>query len=123
RTEKYNVNLSKLEGTFRLNSETGVQAAKPETVVVENARGVMNLARIEDQDPSTLDEHVDKAMQNAALVENEEPVPPPPVPVPTPVRVRPVAPVVPVIPTPPPLAIAALPPPPPPPPVEEEPLD
>ncbi|MDQ3232325.1 MAG: FecR domain-containing protein, partial [Pseudobdellovibrionaceae bacterium] len=66
-TNRYSVDLSRLEGQFRLQANAGAEASKPETVRVQNAKGAISLARLDDSDSATVDQQLDDSIQEAPL--------------------------------------------------------
>ncbi|HYX31710.1 MAG TPA: hypothetical protein VE954_01260 [Oligoflexus sp.] len=66
-TNRYSVDLSRLEGQFRLQANAGAEASKPETVRVQNAKGAISLARLDDSDRATVDQQLDDSIQEAPL--------------------------------------------------------
>ncbi len=83
-----------MEGQFRLQANAGAEASKPETIRVQNAKGAISLARLDDSPAPKLDEQLDESIPETtiapAVVEEEEeepePLPPPPPPPPPPVK-------------------------------------
>jgi hypothetical protein len=92
-TNHYSVDLSRLEGQFRLQANAGAEASKPETIRVQNSKGAVSLAQLDESSASNLDEQLDDSIQEASsnpiLEVAPELPPPPPAPVkkPEPIKV------------------------------------
>lgn len=92
-TNRYSVDLSRLEGQFRLQANAGAEASKPETIRVQNSKGAVSLAQLDESSASNLDEQLDDSIQeapsNPILEVAPELPPPPPAPVkkPDPIKV------------------------------------
>lgn len=82
-TNRYSVDLSRLEGQFRLQANAGAEASKPETIRVQNSKGAVSLAQLDDSAAPKLDEQLDDSIQElpSTPVFEAAPEPPPPAPV------------------------------------------
>jgi hypothetical protein len=67
-TNRYSVDLSRLEGQFRLKADAGAQASRPETVRVQNAKGAVSLARLDESSSPNLDDQLDDSIADTNLV-------------------------------------------------------
>lgn len=72
-TNQYSVDLSRLEGQFRLQANAGAKASKPETVRVQNAKGAISLAQLDESPEPTVDEQLDDAIHETPLPPIAEP--------------------------------------------------
>jgi hypothetical protein len=79
-TNRYSVDLSRLEGQFRLQANAGAEASKPETIRVQNSKGAVSLAQLDDSSAPNLDEQLDDSIQEtpSAPIFEAAPEPPPP---------------------------------------------
>jgi len=86
-TDRYTVDLSRLEGDFRLQAKAGAAASKPDTVRVQNAKGAISLARLDDSESVSVDEQLEQSFPETAPLPimdvipeaiPEPPAPPPP---------------------------------------------
>ncbi|WP_141734205.1 FecR domain-containing protein [Oligoflexus tunisiensis] len=78
-TNRYSVDLSRLEGQFKLQAGAGAQASRPETVRVQNAKGAISLAKLEDSARPKLDEQLDESFADTPIPAVIEVSPEPPV--------------------------------------------
>ena len=65
-TNRYSVDLSRLEGQFRLQANAGAEASKPETIRVQNSKGAVSLAQLDDSPAPNLDEQLNDSIQELA---------------------------------------------------------
>jgi hypothetical protein len=87
-TNRYSVDLSRLEGQFRLQADAGAEASKPETIRVQNTKGAVSLANLDDSPSPNLTDQLDESIVEAPAapaIEAEpaatpEQAPPPPAP-------------------------------------------
>jgi hypothetical protein len=85
-TNRYSVDLSRLEGQFRLQANAGAEASKPETIRVQNSKGAVSLAQLDESSASNLDEQLDDSIQEAPSNPIQEVAPALPPPPPAPVK-------------------------------------
>lgn len=85
-TNRYSVDLSRLEGQFRLQANAGAEASKPETIRVQNTKGAVSLAQLDESSASNLDEQLDDSIQEAPSNPIQEVAPALPPPPPAPVK-------------------------------------
>jgi hypothetical protein len=93
-TNRYSVDLSRLEGQFRLKADAGAEASRPETIRVQNAKGAVSLARLDDSTSPSLDDQLEESITETPLVPalDAEPEPTPeaaPAPAPQPKKTVP----------------------------------
>jgi hypothetical protein len=66
-TDRYSVDLSRLEGQFQLQADAGARASRPETVRVQNSKGAISLARLEDIPRPKLDEQLNESFADTKI--------------------------------------------------------